>query len=80
MSLSVAGLVGALVGLAIAWLDWKMVSGILRARHAQKALTTQGAQRQQADRRLNVVLGVVFVVLFVGIPLVGYMTGVAIGS
>ncbi len=80
MTLSLAGLIGALIGLAVAWLDWKMVSGILRARHVQRSMTLSAERRIVAERKLELLLKAVWALFFVGIPLVGYLTGVAIGG
>jgi len=80
MSISLAGQVGALVGLGVAWLDWRMVSGILRARHAQKSMTLPREEQARAELRLKLLLGLIFVLFFGGIPLVGYLTGAAIGG
>lgn len=80
MTLSLAGLIGALVGLAVAWLDWKMISGILRARHVERSMTLPPERRVVAERNLALLLKAIWALLFVGIPLVGYLTGVAIGG
>ncbi|MCW2309299.1 hypothetical protein [Rhodobium gokarnense] len=80
MPFSLAGLVGALVGLGVGWLDWRMLSGILRARHVQKSMAMPKDEAGRAEKRLNGILAAIFVLCFIGIPLVGYWTGVAIGG
>ena len=80
MTISLAGVVGALIGLAVGWLDWKMVSGILRQKHVANSMTLPAAERAKAERRLGLILKGVFMLCFVGIPLVGYLTGAAIGG
>ena len=60
MSISLPGMIGAMIGFALAWVDWKAVSGILRHKHQQKAFAMTGAEeRRRADARLKVLLKVV---------------------
>ena len=81
MSISLPGMIGALIGFALAWVDWKAVSGILRHKHQQKAFAMTGAEeRRRADARLRVLLKVVFVLFFIGFPVIGYLTGAQIAG
>ncbi|PLX39373.1 MAG: hypothetical protein C0606_02295 [Hyphomicrobiales bacterium] len=81
MTISLAGAIGGLLGFVLAWLDWKAVSGILRNKHQAKALTLHDAQaRKSAEQKLNALLAVIFVVFFIGFPVIGYLTGAQIAG
>ncbi len=81
MDISLPGMVGAAIGFALAWIDWRAVSGILRAKHHKRVIAMPGAQeRRRADTRLAMLLKVVFLLFFIGFPVIGYLTGAQVAG
>ncbi|WP_350334089.1 hypothetical protein [Coralliovum pocilloporae] len=67
-----AAVIGALVGLVIGYVDFKMVAGVVRA----KWQTRFGATRQ---KELDWIQFGIFAVTVIGFPIVGYLLGLEIG-
>ncbi len=70
MPISLAGLIGAAIGLYIGWLDYRIVTGMLRAAIERKRLQT-GTPGALA-RHEALVRGAVLVVTVIGFPMLGY--------
>ncbi|POF30201.1 hypothetical protein [Roseibium marinum] len=70
MSISLAGVIGAAVGLYVGWLDWKILKGMLQAMEAKNR---QAGGDGGAAARYKTLLGVViFGVPVIGFPVIGY--------
>lgn len=67
-----AALVGAVVGLVIGYVDFKMVAGVVRTKWQQRF----GTERQ---RELDWVQFGIFAVTVIGFPIVGYLLGLELG-
>ncbi len=70
MSLSLAGVIGAAIGLYIGWLDWKILKGIVQA--AETKNRQAGGDGGVAARFRAQISAVIFVVTVIGFPVIGY--------
>lgn len=70
MNVSIAGLIGAFVGLYVGWLDWKILKGLLQALEMKSKETSEKKSLLVEYKTLFEVL--VFLVPMVGCPIVGY--------
>ncbi|WP_298820503.1 hypothetical protein [uncultured Roseibium sp.] len=78
MSISIAGLVGAAVGLYIGWLDWKILKGILQASETKNR---QAGGDGGAVAKYKALLGaLIFGVPVIGFPIVGYWAASALAG
>ena len=78
MSISIAGLIGAAIGLYLGWIDYKIVSGVLRG-VAQKQRQKTG-RPGLLERYETLVRGVLLAFALIGFPLVGYFAGQSIAG
>jgi len=70
VSISIAGLIGAAVGLYVGWLDWKILKGMLQAAETKNR---QAGGDGGAAAKYKTLLGVViFGVPVIGFPVIGY--------
>ncbi|GGE80601.1 MULTISPECIES: hypothetical protein [Stappia] len=71
MSISIAGLIGAALGLYIGWIDYKIMVGVLRGA-AEK--NSQGAGRKGWLARYEAPLRWLLLALtLIGFPVIGYL-------
>ncbi|TYC58590.1 hypothetical protein FMN50_09070 [Rhodobacterales bacterium] len=76
MSLSIAGLVGAAVGLYVGWLDWKILKGMLQAAEMKnRQAGGDGGPVAMYKAPLGVVI---FGVPVIGFPIIGYWAASAL--
>ena len=69
--ISLAGVIGAAVGLYIGWLDWKILKGMLQAAEMKNR---QAGGDGGAAARYKTLLGVlIFGVPVIGFPVIGYL-------
>ncbi len=70
MSVSIAGVIGALVGLYVGWIDYKILKGILQATEMKNR---QAGGDGGAAARYKAPLGaLIFGVSIIGLPIIGY--------
>ncbi|MHA7773007.1 hypothetical protein [Roseibium sp. M-1] len=68
---SLAGVIGAAVGLYVGWLDWKILKGMLQAAETKNR---QAGGDGGAVARHKTLLGVlIFGVPVIGFPVIGYL-------
>ena len=80
MDVSVPGLIGALVGLAIGYVDYRVVGGVLEAK-LRKLDRSQGAtETARFEGKLRILRIVFFVMTVLAFPLVGYWLGVTVAG
>ena len=80
MDVSVPGLIGALVGLAIGYVDYRVVGGVLEAK-LRKLDRSQGtAEMAQFEGKLRILRIVFFAMTVLAFPLVGYWLGVTVAG
>jgi len=70
VTISLAGVIGAAVGLYIGWLDWKILKGILQA--AETKNRQAGGDGGVAARHRALLKALIFGVTMIGIPVIGY--------
>ncbi len=71
MPLSLAGLIAAAIGLYIGWLDYKIMTGVLRAAAERKRQRTGDAGF--LGRFENAVQILIMVITIIGFPVIGYI-------
>ncbi len=67
---SLAGVIGAAVGLYIGWLDWKILKGMLQA--AEMKNRQAGGDGGPVARHKALLGAMVFGVPVIGFPIIGY--------
>ncbi|MHB2169233.1 hypothetical protein [Alsobacter sp. R-9] len=77
---SIAGLVGAAVGLGLGWIDYRVVSGVVvgRLRKLDRSQTPQ--EKDEFERRIRILRGVLFVLTIGAFPVIGYLLGVTVAG
>ena len=78
MSLSIVGLIGAVLGLYLAWIDQKILKGILQATEMKNR--EAGGDGGFAARHRALLNALIVVVPTVGFPIVGYWAGVSLAG
>ncbi|AXS40393.1 hypothetical protein [Breoghania sp. L-A4] len=76
MNISLAGLIGAGIGLYIGWVDYRMAVGALRGWTARKNQGEGTPFAAWLHRNSAPVERVMLVLLMLGIPAMGYIAGV----
>ncbi|WP_186387943.1 MULTISPECIES: hypothetical protein [unclassified Stappia] len=79
MSVSIAGLIGAAIGLYVGWIDYKIVVGVLRAA-AERQKRQQGGRDSLLGRYMGQIQILVMAFSLVGFPVVGYLAGSALAG
>ncbi len=78
--LSVAGLIGAAVGLAVGYVDYRVVSGVVVGRLRKLDRSQSPDDKATFERKIRI-LRVVLLVLTVGaFPVIGYLLGVTVAG
>jgi hypothetical protein len=80
MVIEPAALIGALLGLGIGWIDYKVVKGVLEGRLRAANLKRSHEERMAATRRYLVLRNILFVVTVGGFAVVGFFFGRALGG
>ncbi|MEM8701693.1 MAG: hypothetical protein AAGF82_07700 [Pseudomonadota bacterium] len=70
MSISIAGVIGAVVGLYIGWIDYRILKGILQASEMKNRQA--GGDGGAAARYKAPLSALIFGVPIVGFPVIGY--------
>jgi len=78
--LSVAGLVGAAMGLVVGYVDYRVVAGVVvgRLRKLDRSQTPQ--EKDEFERKVRILRIVLFALTVVAFPVVGYLLGVTIAG
>ncbi len=80
MELSLPGLIGALVGLALGYVDFRVVAGVVEGK-LRKLDRSAGPDEKAVFERKIRAMRVVFLVMTVGVfPVVGYLLGVTVAG
>jgi len=80
VELSVPGLIGALVGLAIGYVDYRVVGGVLQAKLRKLDRSQGAAETAEFEGKLRILRIVFFTMTVVAFPLVGYWLGVTVAG
>jgi len=78
MSVSIVGLIGAVLGLYLAWIDQKILKGILQATEMKNR--EGGGDGGIAARYRAPLTALIVVVPMVGFPIVGYWAGASLAG
>jgi hypothetical protein len=80
MELPVAGLIGALVGLLLGWVDYRVVSGVVEAKLRRLDTSAGDAEKQVFERKIRI-MRVLFMVMTVGaFPIIGFLLGQSVAG
>jgi hypothetical protein len=80
VEISIAGLVGALVGLAIGYVDYRVVSGVVEGKLRRLDTSAGEAQKVLFERKIRIMRVLFFVMTVVAFPVVGYLLGQAVAG
>jgi hypothetical protein len=80
VELQLPGLIGAVIGLALGYVDFRVVSGVVEGR-LRKLDRSQGLDEKAVFERKIRAMRVVFLIMTVGVfPVVGYLFGITIAG
>ena len=78
--LSLAGLIGALVGLALGYVDYKVVGGVVEGKLRKLDRSVGAAEKEEFERKIRLLRIVLFAVTMLAFPVIGYLFGSAIAG
>ncbi|MCX2722529.1 hypothetical protein [Roseibium salinum] len=78
MSISLAGVIGAAIGLYVGWLDYRILKGMLQA--AETKNRQAGGDGGAAAKYKALLSAVIFVVPVIGFPIIGYWAASALAG
>ncbi|WP_293861766.1 hypothetical protein [uncultured Alsobacter sp.] len=73
--LSLAGLIGALVGLALGYVDYKVVGGVVEGKLRKLDRSSSAAEKEEFERKIRILRVVLFAVTMLAFPVIGYLFG-----
>ena len=79
-ALSPAGVIGAIVGLIIGWIDYKVAGGWVEGRLRATDRSKTAAEKADYERRIGWFRRIWFVATVVAFPIIGYWLGRTIGG
>ncbi|MCG6121164.1 MAG: hypothetical protein MEP57_00430 [Microvirga sp.] len=77
---SLAGVIGAVIGLIIGWVDYRIVGGIVVAKLRATDKSKTAAEKADYERRIALLQKGLFVMTVVAFPVVGYFLGLAVAG
>ena len=80
MALSLAGIVGAAIGLYLGWIDYKLMAGYVRAGVRKRKPGQAAPIADWLERNMDLVLKVLFVIAMLGFPVIGYLAGASLAG
>jgi hypothetical protein len=80
VGLSSAGLIGAVLGLILGWVDYKVVGRLIEGRLRATDRSATPAEKADYERRIEWFRRLWFVATVCAFPVVGYLIGRAIGG
>jgi hypothetical protein len=79
-SVSFAGLIGAALGLAIGYVDYRVVGGVVEARLRKLDRSATPAERETFERKVRLFRWIFLVMTVGAFPVVGYLVGATIAG
>lgn len=80
MEISLPGVVGALIGLLVAIIDYRVITGIVRGKLRERRRFASIEENEKAERQMDLIFQVVFAVTVVAFMAIGYWFGLTIGG
>ena len=74
MSLTLPALIGALVGLGLGWLDYRILSGVVEGK-LRKLDRSEGEELARFETKIRLMKAIFFVMTVVVFPVVGFFLG-----
>jgi hypothetical protein len=78
--LSFAGLIGAALGLAIGYVDYRVVGGVVEARLRKLDHSASQAERDTFERKVRLFRWIFLAMTMGAFPVVGYLVGATIAG
>ncbi|MCV6602903.1 MAG: hypothetical protein OIF54_15305 [Cohaesibacter sp.] len=78
MDLSLPGMIGAAFGLAIGWVDFKMLGGLIRAKFLQKRKDVGLADHPNTEKMADWIQAAIFIFTIGLFPIIGYWAGISL--
>jgi hypothetical protein len=78
--LSLAGLIGAALGLAIGYVDYRVVGGVVEARLRKLDRSATPVERETFERKIGLFRWIFFAMTVGAFPIVGYLVGATIAG
>ncbi len=75
MEVSVAGLVGGLVGLAIGYVDYRVVAGVVEGKLRRLDTSSSVEEREVFERKIRIMRVLFFLMTVGAFPVIGYLLG-----
>jgi hypothetical protein len=75
LEVSVAGMVGALVGLAIGYVDYRVVAGVVEGKLRRLDTSSSPQERDDFERKIRIMRALFFVLTVGAFPVIGYLLG-----
>lgn len=78
--LSPAASIGAVVGLVIGWVDYRIVAGVVEGRLRRLDKSETAAEAADFERRIGLMRKLLFAATVLTFPVVGWFVGRALGG
>jgi phage shock protein PspC (stress-responsive transcriptional regulator) len=75
VEVSVAGLVGGLVGLAIGYVDYRVVAGVVEGKLRRLDTSSSVEEREVFERKIRIMRVLFFLMTVGAFPVIGYLLG-----
>ncbi len=75
MEVSVAGMVGAFVGLAIGYVDYRVVAGVVEGKLRRLDTSSSDQERTVFERKIRIMRVLFFLMTVGAFPVIGYLLG-----
>ena len=74
MSLTLPAIIGALIGLGLGWLDYRILSGVVEGK-LRKLDRSSEEEKPGFERKIRLMKAIFFVMTVMAFPVVGYFLG-----
>ncbi len=79
MEINPAGIVGALIGAVVGWLDYRIVVGVVEGKLRKLDRSETVAERDEFESKIRILRLVVLVMTVGAFPIIGFWVGVSFG-
>ncbi len=80
MELSLPGLIGAVIGVTLGYVDFKVVSGVVEAKLRRLDTSSSAADKATFERKIRIMRVLFFVMTVCVFPVIGYLLGQAVAG